>query len=117
MLWATLPAVLTCICAYYIVESPLWLHQTGKQDKALEALKEIACRNGKDPQDPLSGMTLEPYEHVEDQVGGLRGLVQQGFKSRTAVLAICWLFGVFGYYGARNTLMWYLQYASNEFGL
>lgn len=68
MFYCIVPYVVTCFGLCFLVESPVWLLEQGHHNKALEALRTIAKRNGSDM--PCERLSLPDNFHKEDEAKG-----------------------------------------------
>jgi MFS family permease len=93
-LMCTIPIVFACLGVVVLEESPMWLLEMKRDAEAMESLRRIAKKGGKD----LSGITLLPYTH--EQESSVKDVVREPYLRRSICFAIIWFGGLLGYYGA-----------------
>jgi MFS family permease len=93
-LMCTIPIVFACLGVLVLEESPMWLLEMGRDEEAMESLRRIAKKGGKD----LSGISLLPYRHEEES--SMKDVVRGPYLRRSICFAIIWAGALLGYYGA-----------------
>lgn len=87
-----LPALVGVVLRFYIPESPMYLHRSGKLDEARAVLARVARTNGRQVDIPA----LQPEPR---QATSLLSLFRDGLRRRSLCLFVAWALVSIAYYG------------------
>lgn len=87
-----LPALVGVVLRFYIPESPMYLHRSGKPDEARAVLARVARTNGRQVEIPA----LQPERR---QATSLFSLFRDGLRRRSICLLLAWALISIAYYG------------------
>ncbi|CAB9497354.1 Synaptic vesicle 2-related protein [Seminavis robusta] len=100
VLLCSVPCVIsTFLAIVWVPESPRWLASKGKEERALEILRDAARQNGKDPMAVFpAGLTLVENPN-EEQLHSLGCLFKKEWRKLTLIIWGVWLGKSFMYWG------------------
>ena len=87
-----LPALVGVVLRFYIPESPMYLHRSGKSEEARAVLARVARTNGRNVDIPM----LHPERR---QATSLLSLFRDGLRRRSVALFVAWALISIAYYG------------------
>ena len=87
-----LPALVGVVLRFYIPESPMYLHRSGKSEEARAVLARVARTNGRAVEIPA----LQPERR---QATSLLSLFRDGLRRRSVSLFLAWALISIAYYG------------------
>lgn len=106
-----IPAIFVLIVRSVVPESPRWLAETGKIEKAREIIgkieQEVMRRLGTDRLDePGSEIVLDKVEDAAKEVKAhpFKQLFKDEYRKRTVMVWCLWFLALFGYYGITTWL-------------